>query len=227
MSDYPTEEERRQGRRYLEYDHAARIGKGGMRDAANRHAQEIDEEHPRARDIAMTGTKRELGELPGALKAHQARIRKEAGVDTDMAGKIRHGYRTTPPEGEEEHPQPQPESKGAGRSGRASSAASSAGQSVLDAGGGLLDSAGSTSLGQLATETMAWGIGLSLLFLLLNRAGSLARLPAGAVAVTRAITSSAVDPLNPGAKTAVRKVATVAAAPAPRLAAPRVTAATH
>lgn len=226
MSDaYPTEEERRQGRRYLEYDHASRIGKGGMRDAANRHAQEIDEEHPRARDIAMTGTKRELGELPNSLKAHQARIRREAGVDTDMAGKIRHGYRTTPPEGEEEHPHPEPEAK-SGRSARASSSASSAGQSVLDAGGGLLGSAGDTSLGQLVTETMTWGIGLSLFFLLLGRAGSLARLPAGAVAVTRAITSSSVDPLNPG-RPAVRKVATVAAAPAPRLAAPRVTAATH
>lgn len=181
MSEYPTSEERQAARKYLEHDHAAQTLGGRAGEEANRHASEIDERHPRARDIAMAGTSRELGNLPGHLRAHQRLLRDQAGIDADEADQMRKRFRSGPPEGEREGRNPRPN-----RPTRSRSYSSD-----------LISSASDSSLGQLTVQVIAWGIGLSLLYVVLTRAGNVARITNSVSNAVRAIVAVNVDPLNP------------------------------
>lgn len=211
--------ERDAARRYLEHDHASRLG-GKAGQAANRNAQQIDDQHSRARDIALTGTSRELGELPGALRAHQLKARKEAGISTDQAAKIRTEYRTSPPPDDEPKGKPEGEHEGQNPRPNRQQQAASAGRSVASAGSGLLDAAGGTSAGQLITQAFTWAIGLSIGYLLISRIGAAAGLVDGAVNVTRAVVSPHIDPLNPKPAPEKRTAIVLRGGPTPASAVP-------
>jgi len=186
-AQHPSRAERDAGRRYLEHSHAAATLKGKPAQAAERNAQAIDEEHEHARDIALTGTARELGQLPPHLRAHQRSERQLAGISTDAAARIRAGYRRPPaaePDDGGEPPTPSRATR------------------VLDArpasaAAGYASEAADTSVGQLIVQVFSWGLALSLGYLLLTRAAAVGKLFQGAANTTRAIVSATVDPLNP------------------------------
>jgi len=211
MADYPTLEERGAARKYLEHDHAAQTLDGPAGDAAERNASDIDDEHPRAHDIAATGTSRELGELPKHLKAHQATLRAQAGINTEHAARLRAAYRAGPPDHEprpegERSSTPAVRSSSPRRVARSSSSArrssTSSVRSAASYGSGVLDTiAPATSgWGALIAEIFAWGIGLSLLGLLLGKAAGAANITTGVSSTVKAIVSPHIDPLNPTAK---------------------------
>jgi hypothetical protein len=177
-----TQEERDAARRYLEHDHAAQHLDGEAGEEANRHAEEIDDRHPRARDIALTGTARELGKLPPHLARHQREARQLAGITTEHAARIRNAYRA-------------PDSDEPRRT--ALTHAPRRGSSVSDYGGGLLSAAGDTSWGATITQIFAWGMGLSLAYLLLTRVAAVSKLAEGATNLARTVVSPTIDPLNP------------------------------
>jgi len=188
---HPTREEREAARRYLEHDHAARTLGGDAGAEANRHAQEIDEQHPRVRDIAMTGTPRDLGELPAHLRRHQRRIREEAHITPEHAARIRREYRT-PPQPESRRRSSSPPAPPTPRE-RADQAATATGRAVSTAA----SAAGDTEWGGLLYQVFMWGVGLSALYLLLTHAKGPAELVKGATNVVRGVVSPVVDPLNP------------------------------
>ncbi len=214
-------EETEAARQYLEHDYAAHHLKGEPARAANQNAQQIDEEHERARDIALTGTAQELGKLPPHLRAHQIRSRKQAGITTEHAARIRSEYRA-PAAGPKGSRGARGSSGSAGHGSRSRrsaprstpragaprstpapaprtvrSSAATAGQTVVSSAGDALDAAGETSLGSLTVQVFAWGMGLSLLYLVLRNAGSLTRITTGVAHATRAVVAVNVDPLNP------------------------------
>jgi hypothetical protein len=186
-AQHPAQHERDAARRYLEHSHAAHHLAGKPRLEAERNAQAIDEEHSRARDIALTGTARELGKLPAHLRRHQADERRRAGITTEQAASIRHEYRSRP------ESEPEEDSRPPVRRERARAAAGAAGR----AGAAAFDAASDTSTGELVGEIFLWGVGLSLFYLLLTRAGAVGKLFEGATNIARAVVSPVVDPLNP------------------------------
>lgn len=185
-------------RKYLEHDHAAHSLKGAPAEEANRNAQAIDEEHERARDIALTGTADELGKLPPHLRAHQLRSRKQAGITTEHAARIRSSYR----------PRTSSRSR-AGRAGARGSAAARAPRApraprvnvaiknTIPGAAPLVNAATGSSLGSLAGQVFLWGMGLSIFYLLLTHPAGPTGLATGAANVTRALVGVNVDPLNP------------------------------
>lgn len=179
-----TQEERDAARRYLEHDHAATHLGGDAGEEANRHAEEIDERHPRARDIALTGTARELGKLPTHLARHQHEARQLAGINTEQAARIRNAYRA---------PEHTPT-----RSVVPSSTRRSSRRSVASYGSGLLSSAGDSSWGQTLTQIFTWGIGLSIGYLLLTKARAVSGAVSGVTGFANSLVSPHIDPLNPG-----------------------------
>ncbi len=186
-TQHPSSAERDAARRYLEHDHAAEHLSGQARAEANRHAQEIDEQHPRARDIAMTGTARELGELPKHLKTHQRTIRQRAKISTEQAAEIRSRYRAAPyqpPEQEE-----------------ASSRRERAGE-LAQQGAGLAGSGASwvadTSWGETILDMFVWAAALSIGYLLITKVAAVGKLSEGASNAVRALVSPHIDPLAPG-----------------------------
>ena len=200
-ADYPTPDERHAARRYLEHDHAAQTLKGAPAAAANRNAQQLDDEYPRARDIALTGTARELGQLPKHLRAHQVRSRQAAGISTEHAARIRSGYRAGPPEPEREGSNPRPNRTPAAPAPAPRARSSSPARSTQTVRRAASDAAGAvtdTSWGQLILQTFEWGLGLSLAYLVLTKAAGASRLATGAANATRAIVAVNIDPLNPG-----------------------------
>ena len=216
-----SDEERQAARQYLEHDYAAHHLKGEPARAANENAQQIDEEHERARDIALTGTAQELGKLPPHLRAHQMRSRKQAGITTEHAARIRSEYRgaTAGPKGNtgsrgragsaghgsRSRRAPSTPRAGASRSAPAAppaprtvrSSAASAGRTVVSSAGDAVSAAGDTDLGGTVVQMFAWGMGLSLLYLVLRNAGNLGRITTGVAHATRAVVAVNVDPLNP------------------------------
>lgn len=184
---HPSREEREAARKYLEHDHAAGQLKGAAAREANRHAQELDDKHPRVRDIALTGTERELGQLPKHLRAHQMRSRKQAGISTEHAARIRSGYRTGP--------QTDPEREGANP--RPNRQEPSPVDRATSAGGELVSTAAGTSWGEIVVQFFTWGAGLSIALLFLTHIRAATGLAQGAANATRALVSSRVDPLNP------------------------------
>lgn len=188
---YPEQHERAAARRYLEHSHTAATMRGGPARVANEHAVAIDEEHPRARDIALTGTARELGPLPPHLRRHQREERDRARITTEQAAAIRREYRAGPyhepdethPEREPAHPRRERARQVAGGAARHASAAASA--------------AADTSAGELVSDFFLWGAALSVGYLLLTRAAAVGKLFEGATSVARAVISPVVDPLNP------------------------------
>lgn len=191
----PAQHERDAARRYLEHSHAAQHLAGKPRQEAERNAQAIDEEHERARDIALTGTARELGKLPAHLRRHQAEERQRAGITTERATEIRQHYRTHP------HSDSEPElSDGTPprpRRERAREAAGAAAYRGGRAAAAAYDAASDTSTGELIGELFLWGVGLSLFYLVLTRAASVGKLFEGLTNIARAVVSPVVDPLNP------------------------------
>ncbi|HEX5271320.1 MAG TPA: hypothetical protein VFW33_12560 [Gemmataceae bacterium] len=190
---HPAQHERDAARRYLEHSHAAQHLAGKPRAEAERNAQAIDEEHARARDIALTGTARELGKLPAHLRRHQAEERQRAGITTEQAASIRHEYRSRP-EAEPESPEDAPSRP---RRERARAAAGAAASGSGRAAAAAYDAASDTSTGELIGEIFLWGVGLSLFYLLLTRAAAVGKLFEGATNIARAVVSPVVDPLNP------------------------------
>jgi hypothetical protein len=191
---HPAQHERDAAKRYLEHSHAAQHLAGKPRLEAERNAQAIDEEHSRARDIALTGTARELGKLPAHLRRHQVEERHRAGITTEQAASIRHEYRTKP----ESEAEPEDGSSGSPpRRAQAQAAAGAAARSAGRAGAAAYDAAADTSTGELVGEIFLWGVGLSLFYLLLTRAGAVGKLFEGATNIARAVVSPVVDPLNP------------------------------
>jgi hypothetical protein len=187
-TDQPAQHERDAGRRYLEHDHAANHLTGAPAREANRHARAIDEEHPRARDIALTGTTRELGRLPAHLRRHQLESRRQAGLSDEDVQRIRHDYRTQPLEGRDQRERPLPER---------TSPSSSVSGDVLDALGTGASAVTDSGWGELFGELFLGGILLSIGYLLLTHDTAVSKLFEGATNVTRAIVSPVVDPLNP------------------------------
>lgn len=198
MADYPTLEERGAARKYLEHDHAAQTLDGPAGDAAERNASDIDEEYPRAFDIAATGTARELGEIPKHLKAHQQTLRRQAGINAEQAARLRAAYRAGPPDLE---PDPQPQRQSAARRSAPARRSSSSNpvRSAASYGSGVLDTIAPATKGwgSLIAEVFAWGIGLSLLAAVLNRAAGVAPAVDSVAKGVRAIVSPHIDPLNP------------------------------
>jgi hypothetical protein len=178
-----TQEERDAARKYLVHDHAANTLHGKAGAEANRHAEEIDDRHPRARDIALTGTARELGKLPPHLARHQRQARHLAGISTEQAARIRDEYRA-------------PEQDAPTRSVVPSSTRRSS-RSVTSYGSDLVGAAGDTSWGGTITQMFAWGMGLSLFYLVLTRVAAVSKLAQGATNVVRTVVSPVIDPLNP------------------------------
>jgi hypothetical protein len=194
-SEHPSQEERRAARRYLEHDYASQHLTGRASREANLHAQQIDETHPRARDIALTGTARELGQLPKHLRAHQRHTREQAGITIEHAARIRHQYRTQPSEprdGEPRAPEARPPA-----AQRVTDAASQAASTTIDLVGTGASAAADSSWGSLIGEMILGGIGLSIAYLLLTHNQGASKLFQGATTVTRAIVSPVIDPLNP------------------------------
>lgn len=203
---YPEQHERDAARRYLEHDYASEHLSGKPAHEANRNAQAIDEEHPRARDIALTGTERELGKLPKHLRAHQLQARARAGIRPEHVERIRREYRTGPyrePEGDETTGerrrrilrQAPREAASAART----AAPKVAGAAVSAAAGGARELVETTddSTGGLISYAILGALGLSLLYLLLTRIAAISKLSLGAANVTKAVVSPYVDPLNP------------------------------
>lgn len=195
---YPEQHERDAARRLLEHEHAAEHLSGAPADEANRNAQAIDEEHPRARDIALTGTSRELGRLPRHLARHQRTMRERAGITTDQAARIRAGYRSGP------HTEPSADDTDRSLSDRvrdrARLAREQAGAGVRHTGRALEAASGAavdTGWGTLAGQAILTALGLSLLYLFLTRAAAAGKIFEGTTNVVRAIVSPVVDPLNP------------------------------
>jgi hypothetical protein len=187
--EYPEPHEREAARRYLEHDYAASHLSGRARREGNRNASEIDEQHPRARDIAMTGTRRELGELPKHLKEHQQQLRRHAGITSEESQRIRHEYRSGPyQEDEAEEPEREP-----GRRDVAGAAARRGGELVASGAGQVAD----TGWGGLIGQLFLWGMALSIGYLMLTRVAGVSKLWLGATNVARAVVSPVVDPLNP------------------------------
>lgn len=198
---YPSAEERSAARRYLEHDYAARKLGGQAGREANQHAQAIDEEHPRARDIALTGTARELGELPKHLREHQRWSRQRAGISPEEARRIRHEYRTRPYREPEEEPEGQPRrSRARAAAGWAWQAAGDAGRNAAGAASGAISAAGDSNWSELIADFFLAGMLLSLAYLALTRTRSISSLFLGATNVARAVVSPNVDPLNPTIK---------------------------
>lgn len=189
-TQHPAKHEREAARRYLEHDYTSEHLSGKARDQANRHAQAIDEEHPRARDIALTGTARELGELPAHLRRHQIEARKRAGITAEDAQQIRHEYRRPPAEEEDADT---PRTFRSRATDTARTAAGGAGSLATSAASAATDS----SWGSLIGEMILTGMGLSIFYLFLTRARAASELVTGATNVVRAVVSPAVDPLNP------------------------------
>lgn len=197
-TEYPEAHERSAARRYLEHDYAANNLSGRPAHEANQHATAIDEEHPRARDIALTGTRRELGPLPAHLRAHQRRAREQAGITVEQARQIRHAYRSGP------HREDEPDETERGFSDRAREHARQARDQVVAGSrhtGHALeaasDAAVQTSWGSLFGQVILTGLGLSILYLFLTRAAAAGKLFQGATTAVRAVVSPVVDPLNP------------------------------
>ncbi|HWD76926.1 MAG TPA: hypothetical protein VG371_17445 [Solirubrobacteraceae bacterium] len=184
-----TADEKTAARKYLVHDHAATTLRGQAGEEANRHAEEIDDRHPRARDIALTGTARELGKLPPHLARHQRQARHLAGISTEQAARIRDEYRAP----ERDDPEP--------REPRRSSSRSGARSGVVSYGSDLVGAAGDTSWGGTITQMFAWGMGLSLFYLVLTRVAAVSKLAQGATNVVRTVVSPVIDPLNPGGVT--------------------------
>ena len=185
-ASYPEQHERDAARRYLEHSHAAATLKGRPAEHANEHATAIDEEHPRARDIALTGTARELPGLPAHLRRHQRQERELAGITTDEAAEIRRGYRAGP------YREDRTETEGS-RPSPARRAAGHATGHFRDVAGAAAD----TSTGELIGEFLMGGMALSIGYLLLTRAAAAGKLFQGATTAVRAVISPVVDPLNP------------------------------
>lgn len=189
-AEHPLPHERDAARRYLEHSHAAEHLSGHAAEQANRHATAIDEEHPRARDIALAGTERELGKLPSHLRRHQLAERKRAGLTREQLEEIRREIRRPPAE---------PDDGPGERSGRerareaAGAAAGRAGQLASTA----YDAAADTSWGELLGQLVLGGIVLSILYLFLDKAAGAAQLFKGASNVVHAVVAPGVDPLNP------------------------------
>jgi hypothetical protein len=189
---FPEPHEREAARRYLEHDYASRSLGGTAGREANRNAQAIDEEHPRARDIAMTGTERELGKLPKHLREHQAWSRQRAGITSEHAARIRREYRAGP------YQEPdQPDEPPAAPAAPARQGARSAAGAALGRAGGLASTAADTSWGQLVGEFFLWGALLSIGYLLITKAAATGKLFQGGATAVRAVVSPVVDPLNP------------------------------
>lgn len=187
-----TPDERTAARQYLVHDHASVTLKGQAGEEANRHAEEIDDKHPRARDIALTGTARELGKLPPHLARHQRESRQQAGISTEQATRIRNAYRAPePPAGHPHTPAPAPARSPARSSSRR------AGGGGSSYGTDLISSATSSSWGQTITQMFTWGIGLSIGYVLINKAGAASGLVTGITNFVRNLVSVKVDPLNP------------------------------
>jgi hypothetical protein len=72
-------------------------------------------------------------------------------------------------------------------------AASRAGAAASSGAGAAAD----TNAGELILDVFMWGMLLSLAYLALTKANSIAELFKGATTVTRAVISPAIDPLNP------------------------------
>lgn len=191
---HPAQHERAAARKYLEHSHAAQHLAGKPQIEGERNAQAIDEEHSRARDIALTGTARELGKLPAHLRRHQLEERERAGIGAEETARIRHEYRSRP-EAEPESPEDTPSTPP--RRERARAAAGATAVTGGRAAAAVYDAAADTSTGELVGELFMWGVGLSLLYLLLTRAASVGKLFEGATNVARAVVSPVVDPLNP------------------------------
>jgi hypothetical protein len=185
-TEYPEPHEREAARKYLEHDYAATHLSGAARREGNRNASEIDEQHPRARDIAMTGTARELGELPKHLKEHQQQLRRHAGITSEESQRIRHEYRSGPYQEEPDEPTPEPQSQP--RQSRSLMPSAPSLPSVPDFTGGW---------GSLLLDFFLWGMALSIGYLMITRIGAISKLWLGATNVTRAVISPTVDPLNP------------------------------
>lgn len=190
-AQHPSQTERDAARQYLEHSHSAAHLQGKPAHQAERHAQEIDEQHSRARDIALTGTARELGKLPSHLARHQRDERHRAGISTEQANHIRREYRRTPnPDSQPEPHSPRARAENirvnvTQAAGRAGSAISSGASAAAD-----------TSFGEDIMEFFLWGMVLSIGYLALTRANSIAKLFDGLTTITRAVISPAVDPLN-------------------------------
>lgn len=191
-AQHPAQHERDAARRYLEHDYASEHLSGEPAAEANRNAQAIDEEHDRARDIALTGTARELGKLPSHLRKHQLAARQRAGISAEDTHRIRQEYRRPQSEPEPDGSRPAPP-----RRERARAAAGAASHSAGRAGAAVYDAASDTSTGDLVGQLFMWGVGLSLFYLVLTRAGAIGKLFEGATNVARAVVSPVVDPLNP------------------------------
>lgn len=197
---HPAEHERSAARRYLEHDYAAENLRGEPAREASRNATAIDEEHPRARDIALTGTARELGKLPAHLRAHQAHARHLAGISTQDAARIRREYRSGPyqaPADDDEHAKRRRLRDRARDSARQAAAGAAAAVPAAAGAVGDLASEADESTGNLISYMILGGIGLSILYLLLTRAAATGKLALGASNVVRAVVSPTVDPLNP------------------------------
>jgi hypothetical protein len=190
---HPAQHERDAARRYLEHSHAAQHLSGKPRQEAERNAQAIDEEHGRARDIALTGTARELGKLPAHLRRHQVEERQRAGITTEQAATIRHHYRTHP----EAEPEPSEGTPPRPRRERAREAAGVAASAGGRAAAAAYDAASDTSTGELIGYAFIGGIVLSLFYLMLTRVAAVGKLFEGATNIARAVVSPVVDPLNP------------------------------
>ncbi len=215
---HPSPRERDAARRYLEHDHAAQTLRGRPAEEANRQAEEIDERHARARDIALTGTARELGELPPHLRRHQAASRQQAGITTEQAREIRNHYRAHPAEDSEPdrepdrrdgtNPRPDRRDGTNPRPNRRDQAAGAA-STAASYGSDLVSSAKSTSWGQTIATVFTWGVGLSIAYLLLSggSAGALSGFSRGVTSLTRAAVSPVIDPLNPHGHPAPRPIA--------------------
>lgn len=198
-------EEAQAARRYLEHDHAAHHLKGEPARIANENAKQIDEQHERARDIALTGTSQELGQLPPHLRAHQIRSRKQAGITTEHAARIRAAYRAgdtprrSPGHGaRNRRAAPRPRSAPTPPPPRTvRSTAAGAGRTVASTAGDAVSAAAGTGFGGLVVQMFAWGMGLSLLYLVLRYAGNTGRIFKSGVNATRAVVGVNIDPLNP------------------------------
>jgi hypothetical protein len=194
--EHPAQHERDAARRYLEHDHASEHLSGEPAAEANRNAQAIDEEHPRVRDIALTGTARELGKLPAHLRRHQLAARQRAGISSEDAARIRGEYRSPPAESEpESEPRARPPARERARAA-AGTAAGRAGQAARSTGG-LVDAVDTGGWSDLVGQFFLMGAVLSIFYLFLTRASAASKLWLGATNVVRAVVSPVVDPLNP------------------------------
>jgi hypothetical protein len=206
-AQHPSKEERAAARKYLEHDHAARHLGGEPGRIANRHAQEIDEQHSRARDIAMTGTARELEQLPQDLRAHQRTIRREAGITPERAAGIRKEYRSGPAAEANEPGRSRPtrsptptraptrqQRRPPQRIAAAAGAVTQQATTAAAAGAGV---AADSEWGELAVDIFLAGCALSVGYLFLTKPAGTSSLMTGAANVVKVLVSPTIDPLNP------------------------------